>query len=183
MHSALLVTELASQLGAYLAIALATLYVAPYWQRLHHHGTISDPVVPGTRGVHDQLPAYDDDVSGFPVTAPYGSFVEVPEEMLGVPVHNPSHPSFPTSTVMVPISAVPSLPVGLKDPSFPVVPFPAPVDPASMAVTIRVMEESEELLPRRSLRTTMRPPQSSVQPPPAGGGGASQSPREGTMVL
>jgi hypothetical protein len=48
VHSALLVTELESQLGAYLAIASATLYVAPYWQRLHHHGTISDPVVPGT---------------------------------------------------------------------------------------------------------------------------------------
>jgi hypothetical protein len=48
VHSALLVTELESQLGAYLSIASATLYVAPYWERLHHHGTISNPVVPGT---------------------------------------------------------------------------------------------------------------------------------------
>jgi hypothetical protein len=48
VHSAVLVTELESQLGAYLSIASATLYVAPYWERLHHHGTISDPVVPGT---------------------------------------------------------------------------------------------------------------------------------------
>ncbi len=48
VHSALLVTELKSQLGAYLAIASATVYVTPYWQRLHQHGTISDPVVPET---------------------------------------------------------------------------------------------------------------------------------------
>ena len=146
----------------------------------------------GDWGVHDQLPAYDDDVSGFSVTAPYGSFVEVPEEMVGVPVHNPSHPSFPTSTVMVPISAVPSLQVGLKDSPFPVVSFPDPVGSAATAVTIREMEESvapastdvnirvtedsEKFFPRRSLRTTLRPPQSSVQSPPAGGEGPRHRP-------
>jgi hypothetical protein len=118
-------------------------------------------------------PTYDDDVTGFSVSAPYGSLVDVPEEVLGVPVHNPSHPSFPPSSVLIPISAVPSLSVGLEDPSLllqPVVSFPGPVVPASTEVVTRVTEDSEVILPRRSLRTSTRHPQPSVPSPQTGGG-------------
>ncbi len=94
----------------------------------------------GDWGVHDQLPPYDDDVNGFPITAPYGNFVDVPEEMLGVPVQNPSHPSFPTSSVLVPIPAVPSLPHNSRT----VVSSPSPVSLAS-SVAISEVKESEVL--------------------------------------
>jgi hypothetical protein len=57
----------------------------------------------------DSLPDYDDDVSGFVLSQPYESLLEVPEELEGVPVYNPQHPSFPPSSVLVPIPAASSL--------------------------------------------------------------------------
>ncbi len=47
----------------------------------------------------DSLPDYDDDVFDFVLSPPYEGLVEVPEELEGVPVHNPNHPSFPPSSV------------------------------------------------------------------------------------
>jgi hypothetical protein len=38
---------------------------------------------------------------------PHDDYVVVPDEFLGVPVHNPSHPSFATSAVMIPLPAAP----------------------------------------------------------------------------
>ncbi len=56
----------------------------------------------------DSLPEYDDEVSGFGLSPPYEGLVDVPEALEGVPVHNPSHTSFPPSSVLVPISSAPS---------------------------------------------------------------------------
>jgi hypothetical protein len=61
----------------------------------------------GTWEVGDALPDFDDDIAGFGVSRPYESYVAVPDELPGVPVHNPSHPSFPDSLVMVPLPAAP----------------------------------------------------------------------------
>jgi hypothetical protein len=57
----------------------------------------------------DAFPLYDDDVTGFTFSAPPGSYVEAPEQLDGLPVTNPGHPSFPVSTVLVPIRAAPTV--------------------------------------------------------------------------
>ena len=62
----------------------------------------------GDWSVHDSLPLYDDDVTGFPLCSPYDSLVEHPSALDGVPVFSPSHPSFPPSSVLVPVRAAPS---------------------------------------------------------------------------
>jgi hypothetical protein len=64
----------------------------------------------GDWDIRDDLPVYDDGVSGFQFSAPYGSFVDVPEELDGVLVHKPCQPSSPPSSIMVPVSAAPFLP-------------------------------------------------------------------------
>jgi hypothetical protein len=56
----------------------------------------------------DPLPDFDDDISGFDLVPPYEDLVDIPEALEGVPVFNPTHPSFPSSSVLVPIPAVPS---------------------------------------------------------------------------
>jgi hypothetical protein len=73
----------------------------------------------GDWSVSDSLPPYDDDVTGFDLSPRYESLVEVPEVLEGVPVTNPSHPSFPSSSVLVPISAATSLSGALFDSSSP----------------------------------------------------------------
>ena len=100
----------------------------------------------GNWGVHDPLPDYDDDVSDFTLSAPYGNFVEVPEEVSGVPVHNPHHPSFPVSSVLVPVSAAPSLPVGMVDqPPSRSVSLPSGIaEPATTAAPTRALQEIED---------------------------------------
>jgi hypothetical protein len=112
----------------------------------------------GKWGVHDELPAYDDDVSSFSASAPCGNYVEVPEDVHGVPVHSPSHPSFPVSSVLIPISAVPSAiidqavqPSSLR----PVFPSSDDVMPDSTGQSLAV-EESKASEPRRSARTKVR---------------------------
>jgi hypothetical protein len=58
--------------------------------------------------VHDSLLLYDDDVTGFPLCPPYASLVEHPSALEGVPVFRPCYPSFPLSSVLVPVPAAPS---------------------------------------------------------------------------
>jgi hypothetical protein len=55
----------------------------------------------------DSLPEFDDDITGFNLVSPYEDLVDFPEALEGVPVFNPTHPSFPSSSVLVPIPAVP----------------------------------------------------------------------------
>jgi hypothetical protein len=56
----------------------------------------------------DPLPPYDDDVTGFTLTQPHHNLVVPPEEKdTNVPVHSPSHSSFPISGVVVPLRARP----------------------------------------------------------------------------
>jgi hypothetical protein len=62
----------------------------------------------GTWQTTDPLPDFDDDVAGYGLAPPYEDLVVIPEVLEGVPVVNPTHPSFPPSSVMVPIPAVPS---------------------------------------------------------------------------
>jgi hypothetical protein len=64
----------------------------------------------GTWQPKDSLPDYDNDISGFPLVSPYEDLVEIPEALEGVPVYNPVHSSFPPSSVLVPIPAVPISP-------------------------------------------------------------------------
>jgi hypothetical protein len=57
----------------------------------------------GTWSAGDILPVYDDDVTGFGISRPYGGYVPVPDAVSGVPVHNPTHPSLPASAVLIPL--------------------------------------------------------------------------------
>jgi hypothetical protein len=68
----------------------------------------------------DALPDHDDDVTGFNYEAVPEDYVEVPEELQGLPAYSPSHVSFPESSILVPIRAVPlasviSSPTGTTD--------------------------------------------------------------------
>jgi hypothetical protein len=60
----------------------------------------------GMWGVREPLPAFDDDVTGFSLS---DGLVEAPLLLDGVPVHNPSNLSFPSSSVFVPVPAAPIL--------------------------------------------------------------------------
>ncbi len=113
----------------------------------------------GDWGVHDNLPTYDDDVSGFGESAPYGSYVEVPEDASGVPVHNPSHPSFAVSSVLVPVSAVPSINIDSSQPRLlrPVLLPHAVVESIPTDEPVRAVADTA-LPPRRSGRTKVPPP-------------------------
>ena len=55
----------------------------------------------------DELPTYDDDVTGFSLSPPPGEYMETPENLEGIPVGRPNHPAFSESSVLVPIRAVP----------------------------------------------------------------------------
>jgi hypothetical protein len=67
----------------------------------------------------DSLPDYEDDVTGFSLGAPSGPLVHAPREIPELPVHIPNHPSFPLSSVLVPIPAssalVPRAPEGIPN--------------------------------------------------------------------
>ena len=63
----------------------------------------------GSWCAQDSLPDYDDDVSGFELSPPCQGLIDEQDELEGVPVHNPSHPSFSPSSVLVPIPAAPRL--------------------------------------------------------------------------
>ncbi len=73
----------------------------------------------------DALPPHDDDVTGFGFSAPTRGYAQVPALLEGLPVTNPSHPSFPVSTVLVPIHAAPIIvplvpsPIAVVDSRFP----------------------------------------------------------------
>ncbi len=70
-------------------------------------------------------------------------------------IHGESFPdsSIPVSSVLVPISAAPSLPLGQADQ--PLSPFEVE-EPAFTDVSLSMMQEPEEPAPRRSARTKMR---------------------------
>jgi hypothetical protein len=58
----------------------------------------------------DALPDHDDDITGFGISAPYDIYEDIPECLEGLPAYHPSHASFPGSSVLIPIRAVPLTP-------------------------------------------------------------------------
>ncbi len=68
----------------------------------------------GTWTDSDELPHFEDDVTGFNLAAPPGNLVCEPTEIPELPVHVPDHPGVPLSVVSVPIPAS----AALKTPGF-----------------------------------------------------------------
>jgi hypothetical protein len=98
-----------------------------------------------TWDVQDALPPYDDDVSEFCLTAPYGRLVEAPQQLDGVPVRVPSHPCFPQSSVVIPVPAAPS---SIVDRTGPLQHVDAEVSTEHSPVDPVVDEHEEEPTPR-----------------------------------